>query len=57
MKIGDIVEQQQPELHNKLKESKKVKRQESLSFRDFQQLMGHSSYRRGRGGIRQVKYD
>lgn len=56
MKIGNIVKEQQPEVHKKL-ESERVKKKEHLSFRDYENLMGHSSYRRGRGGLRQVRHD
>ncbi len=60
MKVGRIVKSQQPDIHKKLKENysrKKHKRgnKERLSFSDVMELMRHSSYKRHKGAIKQVK--
>lgn len=58
MKIGEIIERKQPETFKKLQYKKRERHnKEHLSFADFEKMMGHSSYKRGKGGaIRQVKY-
>ncbi|MBX7280748.1 hypothetical protein [Clostridium chauvoei] len=49
MKIGKIIKNNQPKEFNKIKDN-------LLSKRDIEQLMKHSSYRRGNSGaIRQVR--
>ena len=58
MKIGQILRENQPDIHKKLnkdhKKKKKPKREENLSFKDVMDLMKHDSYYRGKGGaIRQ----
>ncbi|MGL4761867.1 MAG: hypothetical protein ACRCWG_10505 [Sarcina sp.] len=55
MKIKDILKQQQPEVYNRLKKLKVKTVNEDLTKSDFENMMKHSSYRRGRGGIRQVR--
>ena len=57
MKIGQVVKAQQPDVHKKLNKKPRKKRRrgkESLSFSDFENMMKHDSYYRGKGGaIRQ----
>lgn len=53
MLIADLVKEQQPEVHKKLNKIKTVN--ENLTEEDFENMMKHSSYRRGRGGLRQVR--
>jgi hypothetical protein len=60
MKVGSIVKDNQPDMHNKLKKKKKRRRarrrKENLTFNDFENMMKHDSYGRGKGGaIRQVR--
>ncbi|AJE09474.1 hypothetical protein [Clostridium botulinum] len=57
MKVGKIIEIQQPGMHKKLnknrKQNKKKSRRgkkEDLSFSDVMDLMSHDSYCRGKGG-------
>lgn len=57
MKVGKIIETQQPGIHKQLnknrKQNKKKSRRgkkEDLSFSDVMDLMSHDSYCRGRGG-------
>ena len=60
MKIGKIISIQQPQIHTKLNQNsqnKNKKKESDLSFRDVEELMQHSSYKRTKGGaIRQVKF-
>lgn len=66
MKVRNIIKEKQPDIYQKLqhkqnnKHKKKKERkpkEESLSFSDYEKLMGHSSYKRSKGGsLRQVKY-
>ena len=65
MEIREILKRTQPELYEKLnkrdrnnKRSSKKRKQNkgNLNEKDINELMSHSSYRRGTGGaIRQVK--
>ncbi|MBD5587654.1 hypothetical protein FDF50_19270 [Clostridium botulinum] len=63
MKVGKIIETQQPGIHKELNKNKKHnnkkhnnkkhrrgKQEENLSFSDVMDLMKHDSYCRGRGG-------
>ncbi|NEZ47945.1 hypothetical protein FDF74_12210 [Clostridium niameyense] len=57
MKVGKIIEAQQPGVHKNLNRGRKHNRKksrrgnkENLSFSDVMNLMKHDSYRRGRGG-------
>ncbi|MHB9937925.1 hypothetical protein CF098_07835 [Clostridium sporogenes] len=57
MKVGKIIEKQQPGIHKQLnknrKQNKKKSRRgkkEDLSFNDVMDLMQQDSYYRGRGG-------
>ncbi|HBJ2602301.1 TPA: hypothetical protein LA751_001580 [Clostridium botulinum] len=55
MKVGKIIETQQPGIHKQLnkKQNKKKSRRgkkEDLSFSDVMDLMSHDSYSRGKGG-------
>lgn len=56
MKIGQVVKEQQPDVHKKLNKKPRKKRRrgkESLSFSDFENMMKHNSYVRHRGSIKQ----
>lgn len=61
VRINEIIKSQQPELYKGFKSrQKKVVREnksiDELSSKDIEELMGHSAYRRGRGGsMRQVR--
>lgn len=56
MLIADLVKEQQPEVHKKMIKAKKVKTvNEILTEKDFENMMKHSSYKRGKGGLRQVR--
>lgn len=58
MKVGKIIETQQPGIHKQLSKDRKQnnkkrrrgKQEENLSFSDVVELMQHDSYCRGRGG-------
>lgn len=53
LKIREILKNTQPGAYKKLKKSYEG---ENLSHNDFENLMKHSSYKRGAGGaIRQVR--
>lgn len=52
MRIGDILKEKQPKSYKKIKKM----REEKLTERDIEELMYHSSYKRGsRGAIKQVR--
>ncbi|MCW6093137.1 hypothetical protein LAV60_08115 [Clostridium sporogenes] len=60
MKVGRIIETQQPGIHKQLnknrKQNKKKSRRgkkEDLSFSDVMKLMRYDSYKRHRGALRQ----
>lgn len=57
MKIGQILQEQQPEEFKKLNIECNGKRgSKNLSFSDYKKIMSHSCYKRSKGGaIRQVK--
>ena len=58
MKVGKILEVQQPDIHKQLtqngkqnkKKRRRGKREKDLSFSDYMELMKHDSYKRGKGG-------
>ncbi|EHN17088.1 hypothetical protein [Clostridium sporogenes] len=57
MKVGKIIETQQPGIHKQLNKNKKQNKKkcrrgkkEDLSFNDVMELMQHDSYCRGKGG-------
>ncbi|KIN79937.1 hypothetical protein SD74_18170 [Clostridium botulinum] len=58
LKVGKIIEIQQPGIHKQLNKNRKQnnkkcrrgKKEENLSFSDVMDLMKHDSYCRGRGG-------
>ncbi|AUN22263.1 hypothetical protein RSJ22_12785 [Clostridium botulinum] len=58
MKVGKIIETQQPVIHKQLNKNRKQnskkrrrgKQEENLSFSDVMDLMKHDSYYRGKGG-------
>lgn len=60
MKVGTIVEANQPEIHKKLnrnnqnhKRKRRDSKEEHLSFHDCMELMKHDSYVRHNGALRQ----
>ncbi|QRI54069.1 hypothetical protein [Clostridium botulinum] len=60
MKVGKIIETQQPGIHKQLnkniKQNNKKRRRgkkEDLSFSDYVEMMKHDSYRRHKGALRQ----
>lgn len=57
LRIGAIVEIQQPEIHKKLNNNeikkRRDKKEENLSFSDILELMSARSYKRHRGALRQ----
>jgi len=60
LKVGRIIETQQPGIHKQLnknrKQNKKKSRRgkkEDFSFSDVMKLMRHDSYKRHRGALRQ----
>ncbi|GAA0083146.1 hypothetical protein [Clostridium sp. CTA-6] len=60
MKVGRIIETQQPGIHKQLnknrKQNKKKSRRgkkEDLSFSDYVEMMKHDSYKRHKGALRQ----
>lgn len=62
MEIREIIREKQPIVYGTLdvyievnRTKPKKKNDETLSENIIKDLMGHSSYRRGRGGIRQVR--
>ncbi|MCC5428317.1 hypothetical protein [Clostridium botulinum] len=57
MKVGKIIETQQPGIHKQLNKNRKQNKKkcrrgkkEDLSFSDVMNLMSHDSYCRGKGG-------
>ncbi|MFV3012982.1 hypothetical protein ACLD43_13875 [Clostridium botulinum] len=58
LKVGNIIETQQPGIHKQLNKNRKQnnkkrrrgKQEENLSFSDVMELMQHDSYCRGKGG-------
>jgi len=60
LKVGKIIETQQPGIHKQLSEDRKQNnkkrrrgKKEDLSFSDVMKLMRHDSYKRHRGALRQ----
>ncbi|KGO12709.1 hypothetical protein NZ45_16345 [Clostridium botulinum] len=60
LKVGKIIETQQPGIHKQLnkniKQNNKKRRRgkkEDLSFSDYVEMMKHDSYRRHKGALRQ----
>lgn len=59
MRIGSIIEAQQPDIYKQLNEKykqnkkKKDKGGQKLSFSDVMDLMKHDSYKRHKGALRQ----
>ncbi|MBN3361669.1 hypothetical protein CF064_05700 [Clostridium botulinum] len=65
LKVGKIIETQQPGIHKQLnknrkqnkKKSRRGKKEENLSFSDVMELMRHDSYKRCKGGaIKQMSW-
>lgn len=55
MKVRDILKENDISNYNKLTEIKNKKNSEKLSERDIKELMSHSSYKRHKGAMKQVK--
>jgi len=57
VKISEILKTNQPKIHKALskKSGKKRSRAEKLTERDIKELMGHSSYKKVSGAVRQVR--
>lgn len=56
MKIEKIIKETQPERYSELRPKKKEHSKQQLTEKDINELMGHSSYKRCKGGaIRQVR--
>jgi hypothetical protein len=55
MKIGAVLKENDVDNYNRLREMKDKRKSENLSERDIKELMSHSSYRRHKGAIKQVK--
>ncbi|MCW6123180.1 hypothetical protein [Clostridium sporogenes] len=60
LRVGKIIETQQPGIYKKLNKDKKQNKKksrrgkkENLSFSDVMKLMKHDSYKRHRGALRQ----
>lgn len=55
MRIKDVLKENDVGNYNKLMEMKNKKKSEKLSERDIKELMSHSSYRRHKGAVKQVR--
>lgn len=55
MRVKDILRESDVGNYNKLKKIKDKKRNEQLSEHEIESLMSHSSYKRHKGAIKQVK--
>ncbi|WP_217301945.1 hypothetical protein [Clostridium sp. 001] len=55
MKVGDILKEKDIDSYNKLKKVKKKRKNDKLSECDIKELMHHSSYKRHKGALKQVK--
>ncbi|AKA68533.1 hypothetical protein [Clostridium scatologenes] len=60
MKVEKAIKPQQPDIHKKSNQQNNGKKhrreqQEHLSFSDVMELMKHSSYKRHKGAIKQIK--
>lgn len=55
MKIQEIIKETQPDIYSKLTHNKIHSNREKLTEKDIKELMGHSSYKRTGGAIRQVR--
>ncbi|WP_080444860.1 hypothetical protein [Clostridium botulinum] len=60
MKVGKIIETQQPGIHKQLNKNRKQNnkkrrrgKKEDLSFSDYVEMMKHDSYKRHKGALRQ----
>lgn len=55
--IKQIIKGQQPKEFEKLNKKHRQKRGKHLSFSDYEKMMQHDSYKRGKGGaFRQVRH-
>lgn len=55
MRVKDVLKENDIGNYNKLMKIKSKKKNEKLSERDIRELMSHSSYKRHKGAIKQVK--
>ncbi|OOM81774.1 hypothetical protein CLPUN_09580 [Clostridium puniceum] len=55
MRVKDVLKENDFSNHNKLRNMKNEKKNEKLSEHDIRELMSHSSYKRHKGAIKQVK--
>jgi len=61
LKVGKIIETQQPGIHKQLNKNRKQNKKkcrrdkEDLSFSDYVEMMKHDSYYRGNGGALRQK--
>ncbi|ENJ9655964.1 hypothetical protein AB2T14_003680 [Clostridium botulinum] len=60
MKVGKIIETQQPNTHKQLNKNRKQNKKkrgrgekDDLSFSDYVEMMKHDSYKRHKGALRQ----
>lgn len=55
MKVGDILKEKDTDSYNKLRKIKDKEKDNKLSEHDIKELMYHSSYKRHKGALKQVK--
>ncbi len=55
MRVKDVLKEKDVGNYNKLMKIKNEKKSEKLSEHDIRELMSHSSYKRHKGAIKQVK--
>jgi hypothetical protein len=55
MRVKDVLKEKDVDNYNRLMKMKNKKKNEKLSERDIRELMSHSSYKRHKGAIKQVK--
>ncbi|MBC2456141.1 hypothetical protein [Clostridium beijerinckii] len=55
MRVKDVLKESDTKSYNKLMKMKDKNKNEKLSESDIKDLMSHSSYKRHKGAIKQVK--
>ncbi len=55
MLVKDILRENHIDNYNKLQKIKDTEKNQKLSEREIEELMSHSSYKRHKGAIKQVK--
>lgn len=55
MRVKDVLRENDVEKYNKLMKIKDKKNSEKLSERELKELMSHSSYKRHKGALKQVR--